>query len=94
MKKFMPIISAFIPVIISIVVFDNVISSDKSINRNFQNSLIYPSYISARETLLNKATKQPRIDSKNLIRNAKIQTIKVTPSTDIAINWKSNTLIR
>jgi hypothetical protein len=95
MKKFTPMISAFIPVIISLVVFDNVIFTNKNLRINFEKTAYSKTYIHIRNVFaeelkpLNSISKPQKSE---LIRNV---TFKSKPiSKEIASNWKSSTLLQ
>jgi hypothetical protein len=95
MKKLTPMISAFIPVIISLVVFDNVIFTDKNLRTNFENTAISHTYYQVRNIFAEelKPLKNKRNEQKSeLIRNVSLK-IEKSPRI-IATNWKSSTLLQ
>jgi len=95
MKKLTPMISAFIPVIISLVVFDNVIFTDKNLRTNFENTAISHTYFQVRKIFTEELTpiNNKTIDRKpELIRNVSVK-LENNPKK-IANNWKSSTLLQ
>ena len=88
-------ISAFIPVIISLVVFDNVIFTDKNLRTNFENTAVSHTYYQVRSIFAEelKPLKSIRDDQRpKLIRNVSLK-IENSPRI-IATNWKSSTLLQ
>jgi hypothetical protein len=84
MKKLTPMISALIPIIISFVVFDNVIFTNKNLRTNFEKTPISHTYLKFREIF---ADKLKPLEGKN-------EKQKPTIIRNIAINWKSSTLLQ
>jgi hypothetical protein len=87
--KLLPIISAVIPVIITLSVFDNALLSDTASSSINKSSKIYQGYLSVRSTILPLKKELPKNQIKT-IRNV----TKNTHTLEIASNWKSSTLIR
>jgi hypothetical protein len=95
MKKLTPMISAFIPVIISLVVFDNIIFTDKNLRTNFENTAFSHTYYQLRG-IFAEELKPPKNKSNEqkpeLIRNVSLK-IENSPR-GITANWKSSTLLQ
>lgn len=87
--KLLPIISAVIPVIITLSVFDNALLSDTASSSINKSSKIYQGYLSVRSTKLPLKKELPKNQIKT-IRNV----TKNTHTLEIASNWKSSTFIR
>jgi hypothetical protein len=95
MRKFTPTISALIPIVISLVVFDNVIFTNNNLRANFEKTAFSYTYIQIRNVFaeeLKPVNRDPKIQKTELIRNV---TFKSKPiSKETASNWKSSTLLQ
>lgn len=88
--KLLPMISAIIPVIITLSVFDNALLSDTASNTINKTSKIYQNYIGIRGILLTQDKLHQKISPIKTYRN----TEKLPDRQEIASNWKSSTLLQ
>jgi len=87
--KLLPIISAIIPIVITLFVFDNAIFSDTSSTSINKTNPIYQNYLSLRNIIFpieKGSLKKPINTTRNITRN--------TTNLEIASNWKSSTLLQ